>query len=99
MPPLTPQMLEMLLHYALGISAMFAGSRIVVALLQRRDRVRTEEALDLLHARLARLEQATEYIAGALPVVDDTSRLGSAASRPRTPVPLPASPSTTRTPH
>lgn len=34
-----PRMFETLLHYAVGINAMVCGTRIVVALLQRRDRV------------------------------------------------------------
>jgi hypothetical protein len=95
---LDPKMFETLLHYALGISAMFCSTRVVVALLQRRDRRNTEVVLDILHERITRLEQATEYIAGALAAPEEGARPFDTAVRPRTPLPLEAAPRPHRTP-
>lgn len=96
MASLSPKDLEMVLHYALGIASLLAGSRIVVALLQRHDARSLRDSVDALHDRLDRIERATDWTALTLDR-EVRAELPVAA----TPTPLPLRPRDTRhtTPH
>lgn len=96
MDPLTPQMLETVLHYALGIAVILGGSRIVAAFIHRRDVRQLSHSVDALHGRLDRLESTSEWTADT---IERAALAGLIAETPRPPLPTRVRDGSHITPH